>query len=131
MCLPHPGLMHHRSLIKKVGFFDESFRIAGDYEYMLRVIVIQAAVFWLKLVCATPIGGINTLPTYNIKCLIKIHKAKKQDGINQTNLYTLKQCAGAIIRLIFWHIIGEKRFRQVLDHVRKLRGLAPFWSRTV
>lgn len=131
MCLPHPGLMHHRSLFEKIGLFDESFKIAGDYDLLLRAIKIQAPVFWPNVVCTTPIGGISTLPTNNIRCLIEIQKAKTKNGINQANLYTIKQWAGAIIRLILWHFIGEKRSRQFLDHVRKTRGLTPFWTRTV
>jgi glycosyltransferase involved in cell wall biosynthesis len=34
--LPHPGLMHHRLLFSTHGPFDETFRIAGDYELLLR-----------------------------------------------------------------------------------------------
>ena len=36
MSVPHPGLMHHRSLFEEHGTFDESFRIAGDYDLLLR-----------------------------------------------------------------------------------------------
>ena len=36
MPLPHPGLMHHRSLFQIHGVFDEAFRIAGDYDLLLR-----------------------------------------------------------------------------------------------
>jgi hypothetical protein len=36
MCVPHPDLMHHRSIFEEHGFFDLSFRIAGDYEMLLR-----------------------------------------------------------------------------------------------
>ena len=34
--LPHPGMMHHRSLFEQYGLFDERFKIAGDYEFLLR-----------------------------------------------------------------------------------------------
>ena len=36
MPLPHTGLMHHRSLFNEYGLFDETFRIAADYELLLR-----------------------------------------------------------------------------------------------
>jgi glycosyltransferase involved in cell wall biosynthesis len=36
MPLPHTGLMHHQSLFKIHGMFDETYRIAGDYEFLLR-----------------------------------------------------------------------------------------------
>ncbi len=32
----HVGAMHHRSLFERLGRFDKTYRIAGDYEFMLR-----------------------------------------------------------------------------------------------
>jgi len=34
MCIPHVGTMHRRSLFEQYGNFDESFHIAGDYEFL-------------------------------------------------------------------------------------------------
>ena len=34
--MPHTGLMHHNSLFKEHGLFDENFKLAGDYEFLLR-----------------------------------------------------------------------------------------------
>ncbi|MDH3232944.1 MAG: glycosyltransferase [Alphaproteobacteria bacterium] len=36
MSIPHPGTFHHRSLFAEHGLFDESFRQAGDYDFLLR-----------------------------------------------------------------------------------------------
>ena len=36
MPLPHPGLMHHRTIFQDHGRFDETFEIAADYELLLR-----------------------------------------------------------------------------------------------
>lgn len=33
----HPGLMHNRKLFEKFGNFDTSYRIVGDYEFLLRL----------------------------------------------------------------------------------------------
>lgn len=38
---PHTGMMHHRSLFDNSGKFDESFRIAGDYEFLLRYLKVS------------------------------------------------------------------------------------------
>lgn len=37
MCVAHPGLLHRRSLFDRFGQFSEQYRIAGDYEYLLRL----------------------------------------------------------------------------------------------
>lgn len=36
MCVAHTGAMHRRSLFSDVGIFDPTFRIAGDYDWLLR-----------------------------------------------------------------------------------------------
>jgi glycosyltransferase involved in cell wall biosynthesis len=36
MCTPHPGSMHRRSLFDRLGTYDTSYRIAADYELLLR-----------------------------------------------------------------------------------------------
>lgn len=36
MYVAHPGMLHSRRLFEKYGQFDTSFKIAGDYEFLLR-----------------------------------------------------------------------------------------------
>lgn len=35
--IAHPGMMHRAELFQKFGAFDPSFRIGGDYEFLLRL----------------------------------------------------------------------------------------------
>lgn len=35
--IAHPGALHHRRLFDQLGHFDTSYRIAGDYEFLLRM----------------------------------------------------------------------------------------------
>lgn len=37
MCVAHPGLLHRHSLFDRFGQFSEEYRVAGDYEYLLRL----------------------------------------------------------------------------------------------
>jgi glycosyltransferase involved in cell wall biosynthesis len=37
MNIAHPGMLVHRELFQRVGRFDASFRICGDYEWFLRL----------------------------------------------------------------------------------------------
>jgi glycosyltransferase involved in cell wall biosynthesis len=45
MAIPHPGLMHHSSLFRDHGLFDESYHIALDYEFLLRELPKRKALF--------------------------------------------------------------------------------------
>lgn len=33
----HPGMLHHRSLFEKFGLFNQKFKIAADFEFLLRL----------------------------------------------------------------------------------------------
>ena len=35
--IAHPGALHHKKLFDKFGYFDENYKIAGDYEFLIRV----------------------------------------------------------------------------------------------
>lgn len=37
MCVAHPGLLHRPELFSRFGPFSEKYRIAGDYEFLLRL----------------------------------------------------------------------------------------------
>jgi hypothetical protein len=41
------------------------------------------------------------------------------------------QLVSAILRFVLWQAIGEKQSRFLLDALRKIRGLDPFWSRAI
>ena len=39
--IPHPALFLRRSVYEKAGLFNTDFKIAGDYEFMLRILKIH------------------------------------------------------------------------------------------
>jgi hypothetical protein len=123
MCLPHPGLMHHHSLFKTVGKFNPNYRIAGDYELLLRVLKTTKPAFWPNLVCATPIGGISTIPINSLKCLIEIQRAQKRNSINRISWHAFRQWISSIIRLGLWYTIGQEEYQKLFNIVRTKRGL--------
>jgi hypothetical protein len=61
MRIAHVGALHHRSLFDTHGFFDESYRIAGDYEFLLRAsLSIRASFVPKNLVYMANSGLSNT-----------------------------------------------------------------------
>lgn len=36
-CIAHPGMLHHRSCFERNGLYNEKYRIAGDYDFSLRL----------------------------------------------------------------------------------------------
>lgn len=45
MCVAHPGLLHRRELFDRAGPYSEEYRIAGDYEFLLRLGPAVSAAF--------------------------------------------------------------------------------------
>lgn len=86
-CLPHPGLMHHRSIFEEHGKFDESFMIAGDYELLLRVLLKSNALFIPVTLVGMQHGGLSTIKENSIIGLIEMRKALRMHGIRFPGFY--------------------------------------------
>jgi len=60
MSLPHPGCFHRRLLFHELGYFDESFHIAADYEFLLRELPAHDALFVPGIIVADmQTGGVS------------------------------------------------------------------------
>lgn len=60
MCVAHPGSLHQMSYFDRYGLFDTSFKIAGDYEMLLRSGPSLKAGFLDKVVVRMQTGGQST-----------------------------------------------------------------------
>jgi glycosyltransferase involved in cell wall biosynthesis len=131
MCIPHPGLMHRRSLFQVHGQFDESFQIAGDYELLLRELKSAKAVFVPGLILTgMRQGGISSNPKSAIKSLFEMRRAQRMHGQKIPGWIWLAAVSRVYFRLFLWHIIGERAGRKVLDFLRSLLGQPPIWTRS-
>jgi len=130
MPLPHPGLMHHREMFAKHGKFDSSFRIAGDYEFLLRELKNAPAVFVPDvIVVGMQMGGASTNPR-NVRCMLQeTRMAAVRHGQKRIGTYWIIVIAKVKIRHILWSLLGEKNARRALDVGRVILGKKPVWSR--
>jgi glycosyltransferase involved in cell wall biosynthesis len=130
MCIPHQGVMHHRSLFEKYGNFDESFRITGDYEFLLRELIDADAVFFPELVIAgMRQGGISNDPQNLVKVLLEIRRAQSLHGLRSPGKIWILAFIRANIRAWLWKILGAQRARYFLDLYRRAMGLPLYWTK--
>ena len=130
MSVPHPGLMHHRSWFEKYGLFDTSYRIAGDYEMLLRGWPVEDALFISDLVIVGMAqGGISSSPENAIKALSETRRAQQIHGIRFPSIRLLAAFAIVYTRLSLQIIFGERGAYRVLDYARKLFGKPPYWTK--
>lgn len=59
MCVAHVGSIHHHSLYKKYGLYDMSYKITGDYEFLLRAKDTLIAGFFDIVTAQMQIGGVS------------------------------------------------------------------------
>jgi glycosyltransferase involved in cell wall biosynthesis len=130
MCIPHPGLMHHRSIFREHGFFDLSFKIAGDYEMLLRELRYRDARFVPEVVTAgMSREGISSRPeTAGIR-ILEVRRATRKNGRLFPGVPWITWMARHILARALWSLLGERMAPIALDVGRWIMGKPPYWSR--
>jgi hypothetical protein len=130
MCVPHPATMHRRGLFVDHGNFDVTFRIAGDYELLLRELKTRDA-FFISGVVMTAMrqGGVSTDPANTLSGLHEVRLAQIKNGLRWPGLGWRVALLRTYIRLFLWGLLGEKQARRMLDIGRHLMGLPAYWTK--
>lgn len=129
MVIPHPGTMHHRSLFEQHGVFDESFRIAGDYEFLLRELGRGDATFVPGLVVGMRMGGVSSDPKNSLRQLKEIWRIHQINGQKIPNRRLILGFVRLYLRRILWSVLGERLARQLLDLWRVLLRKPRYWTK--
>lgn len=127
--LVHTGSINHRSLFEDFGAFDTSFRICGDYEFMLRVLLKEDPLFLDMMVVRMRRGGLSSNLKNVRRGLEEIIRAKAMNGLSSDNggirlRLALLPCHG-----LFGRVFGEQAGRALADLWRRLQGKSPLWTR--
>lgn len=72
MRISHPGSLHRRDLFEKFGMFNEAFRIAADYDFLLRCSLNIKAAYMPKPLLLVGNEGIS-----NSRALLCLKESKK------------------------------------------------------
>jgi glycosyltransferase involved in cell wall biosynthesis len=131
MSIPHPAVMHRKSLFEQHGKFDESFRIAGDYELLLRELKTGDAIFIPDIILTgVRAGGISMLTENTMKALRELGRAQRMHGQPLPGRFLLKSMSMEFVRMLLWRVLGDSSARKLLDLRRRIKGLPPHWTRT-
>ncbi|MFA5321228.1 MAG: glycosyltransferase family 2 protein [Smithella sp.] len=131
MNIAHQGVMHRRSLFDQYGGFDYTFRIAGDYELLLRDLKTNEAFFIPDIIIAGMCqGGISSQHSNSVKTMLEFRRAQRKHGQPFPGLHWCTAMSRVCISWFIWNLFEEKTARKFLDIGRRLRGLSPYWTRT-
>ncbi len=118
------GIFHHRNLFQKHGLFDESFRLCGDQDLLLRELKAADALFLDDTVIAGfTLGGASSLPR-NLRLMIHEKKrALSNNGLSSAGVVSqrvmCKMLLYEILRKIFGVTIADRGDRFVRSIVAK------------
>lgn len=123
MCLPHQGVFQHRSLFTEYGNFDESFRIVGDYELLLRDLKDHDAIFFpeLKVACMS-YGGVSSSPANAKKALREVLRARRKHNIHGFPCALYWAYFKASVRALISGVFGEAAALKAANAYRRLAG---------
>jgi glycosyltransferase involved in cell wall biosynthesis len=130
MSLPHQGVFHRRELFADLGPFDPTFRIAGDYELLLRELP-QRKAFYLgddTIVSNMTVGGLSLHGQYILDHVREIRRARQQHGVYKSGLADQSRFLRAWLRATGHRIAGPRFAAWCADLVRVLTGRCRIWT---
>jgi glycosyltransferase involved in cell wall biosynthesis len=109
---PHAGTFHSAEMFKTYGFFDETFKIAADYDLMLRELRNNPPLFMPDIIVAgVQDGGVSAKLSNYLQLFLEDMRARKNNSICSINawlsLYYIKMLA-CWIKRDFKHLLGSR-----------------------
>ena len=130
MNIGHSGSFHHVSLFNDYGKFDSSFKIAGDYDFLLREFkdIKRDALFMDKEILVMREGGISSSLYNRLQLVKESKKARKNNKINDFSIeiFTWEIRVRGII--VLSKLFGENFSSKLADFYRLLQGKDKRWS---
>jgi glycosyltransferase involved in cell wall biosynthesis len=127
MCISHQGVIHRRSLYEQHGYYDESYRIAGDYELLLRELKTNDAYFIQDvIISAMRDSGASWAVANSLLVICENRRAAKAHGKSFPSWLWLLEILKAYIKLMLWGVLGERASRKVLNYYWRITGLQSY-----
>lgn len=126
--IPHPGTLHDRRLFARHGAFDESYRIAGDYEFLLRELKDRGAQFVDRVVTDMRLGGASARPETIHVALREVVRARRAHGVNGSPMRLRVALAASRVGAAVYGMLGQRAFGVLADVYRVVRGRPRIWT---
>jgi glycosyltransferase involved in cell wall biosynthesis len=126
--IPHPGTLHRRSVFEEHGLFDESYRVAGDYELMIRELLERDPVFVERVVVDMRFGGMSSRPAAIYRTLQEVQRARAAHGLHGKPARLRQALAAAWLGSWIQRLLGDRAYRWCADLYRIARGRPRIWT---
>jgi glycosyltransferase involved in cell wall biosynthesis len=130
MSLPHQGVFHRRGLFAAAGPFDASYRIAGDYELLLRELPARPAWFLgpRPVVANMTVGGLSLHGRYILEHVRENRRAQESHGVFCNGPRYWNRWMRAALRSAGQSILGPAAAAWCADLVRVVTGRPRIWT---
>ncbi|MGC9423650.1 glycosyltransferase [Vibrio sp.] len=81
MTIRHPGCFCHYSLLQDLNGFDGSFKIIGDYDFILRALKISQVHFYDFSAVCHRVGGLSISPSRCMQVIRETYRLRKKHGL--------------------------------------------------
>lgn len=129
--LPHQATFHHKSFFEIHGRFDETFKIAGDHEMLLRELKHRTAEFLPEVVVSGfSVGGVSTALDTATRYWLEFARARRLNGFFPYPIGWLKSFLTAVF-FLGWGALsrdswnGWFRERYCAHRVKSPSGIMP------
>ncbi len=123
MNIPHQGTFHHQELFIRYGDFDEAFRISGDYEFLIRVLKTQGALFVPNVIVAVMGNeGISYQPLQESNRLKEEIAILSKHGILKNSFYKQFRLFKVLVRKYLMLLFGHHTTMHIVNIYRFLVG---------
>ena len=127
--IPHPGCFHHRSIFERHGSFDPVYRIAGDYDVMLRELKDKDALYLPDIVTVNmQIGGISGKPENLLLGMLEIRRARNTNRIPGIAWRLNFKILLARLGVAVYRVAGPKALRVLSDLYRIITFRKRKWT---
>lgn len=126
--IPHPGTLHHREMLEEHRLFDESFRIAGDYNLLLSELPGRPPVFVDRIVVDMCFGGMSSRPAAIYRTLQEVQRARATHGLHSKPARLRQALAAAWIGSWIERLFGDRAYCFIADLYRVARGKPRIWT---
>ncbi len=97
--IAHPGALHHQVLFEQFGHFNEAYKIAGDYDFLLRASESIKSCFLDKVLVHMGADGVsNTQILPVLTETFHIQRKHRSIGVFQAGVNFVIACLKALVR---------------------------------
>lgn len=119
---PHQATFQRRSTLDRFGLFDDTYRIAGDTEMILRLAAWRAPEHFSILVAHFRYGGTSSIPKNRLASVREMHRVMTRYGVpNQAWRFMPK----ARVVDFLYRTLPQDKLQRVIDLYRGMTGRKP------